>query len=121
MAQKGDLDVAFEQQMQSRGRHGDLTKHYHLIDFNEFILLDPAGNEVTRGYKQAFCLEEMFGVEVPEGAVYSHQSRRRREVAFDAELREETERVIGAIREMQASGELPAPVNDGRCPRCPLR
>ena len=32
--------------------------HYHLIDFNEFILLDPAGNEVTRGYKQAFCLED---------------------------------------------------------------
>jgi hypothetical protein len=32
--------------------------HYHLKDFNEFILLDPAGAEVTRGYKQAFCLED---------------------------------------------------------------
>ena len=62
--------------------------------------------------------EEMFGVEVPEGAVYSHQSRRRREVAFDAELRGETERVVAAIREMQLSGALPAPVNDSRCPRC---
>ncbi|WP_052409931.1 lysyl oxidase family protein [Paenibacillus durus] len=34
------------------GAHG----HYHLKDFNEFILLDRWGNQVTSGYKQAFCL-----------------------------------------------------------------
>jgi hypothetical protein len=30
--------------------------HYHLKHFNEFVLLDCCGNEVTQGYKQAFCL-----------------------------------------------------------------
>ena len=30
--------------------------HYHLKDFNEFILYDCSGNQVTKGYKQAFCL-----------------------------------------------------------------
>ncbi|MGH9035074.1 MAG: lysyl oxidase family protein [Acidimicrobiia bacterium] len=30
--------------------------HYHLKDFNEFALFDLAGNPVTNGAKQAFCL-----------------------------------------------------------------
>jgi hypothetical protein len=29
--------------------------HYHLKDFNEFLLFDSAGNLATVGYKQAFC------------------------------------------------------------------
>jgi CRISPR-associated exonuclease Cas4 len=69
---------------------------------------------------QALCLEEMLQVAVPRGAIYAHGSRRSREVALDAELREETERVILAIRAMRRLGELPAPVNDSRCPRCSL-
>jgi Lysyl oxidase len=32
--------------------------HYHLKDFNEFVLLS-GGEEVTRGYKQAFCLIDL--------------------------------------------------------------
>lgn len=29
--------------------------HYHLRDFNEFLLFDANGNLATTGYKQAFC------------------------------------------------------------------
>jgi len=29
--------------------------HYHLKDFNQFLLFDTAGNLATVGYKQAFC------------------------------------------------------------------
>jgi hypothetical protein len=29
--------------------------HYHLKDFNQFLLFDAAGNLATVGYKQAFC------------------------------------------------------------------
>lgn len=29
--------------------------HYHLKDFNQFLLFDAAGNLATIGYKQAFC------------------------------------------------------------------
>lgn len=42
--------------------------HYHLIDFNEYILYDRFGNEVTKGYKQAFCtidLEALPGTTTP--------------------------------------------------------
>ena len=41
---------------------------------------------------QAACLEEMFGCSVPAGAIYYHSTRRRREVAFTAAMREEMER-----------------------------
>jgi hypothetical protein len=30
--------------------------HYHLKNFNEFKLFDTSGNQVIKGYKQAFCL-----------------------------------------------------------------
>lgn len=69
---------------------------------------------------QALCLEEMLGVSVPAGAVYSHQSRRRREVALHEGLRRETEWLVTEIRRMRHSGILPPPLNDSRCPRCSL-
>src|SRR5207244_12738437 len=61
---------------------------------------------------QALCLEEMLGVTVPRGAVYSHESRRRREVALDAALRAETEAAVAAIREMLRNGVLRPAGND---------
>lgn len=69
---------------------------------------------------QALCLEEMLGLAVPEGAIYSHQSRRRREVALDEALRQLTLEVVAQVRAMHQSGNLPPPVNDRRCPRCSL-
>lgn len=70
---------------------------------------------------QALCLEEMLSVPVERGAVYSLQTRRRREVVLDDELRDETETLIAEIRAMQASqGPLPAALNDNHCPRCSL-
>lgn len=35
--------------------------HYHLKDFNEFLLFNAAGNLATVGYKQAFCPAEDAG------------------------------------------------------------
>ena len=45
---------------------------------------------------QAICLEEMLGVPVPAGALFYGQTRRRQEVAFDAELRALTASVLVA-------------------------
>ena len=68
---------------------------------------------------QAFCLEEMLSVSVERGAVYSLQTRRRREVAFDDTLRDETQAMIEEIRAMQGSrGPLPPARNDHYGPRC---
>ncbi|WP_457637566.1 CRISPR-associated protein Cas4 [Oceanithermus sp.] len=69
---------------------------------------------------QALCLEEMFGVEVPKGALYYRKSRKRREVAFTSELRDEVERVVAEIRELLKSQRLPPPTNDDRCRHCSL-
>ena len=33
-------------------------RHWHLKHFNEYKLLDSAGNEVVPGFKQGFCLED---------------------------------------------------------------
>ena len=70
---------------------------------------------------QAFCLEEMLGVPVQRGAVYSLQTHRRREVIFSDDLRSDTLDLITQVRAVQQSaGPLPPALNDARCPRCSL-
>jgi CRISPR-associated exonuclease Cas4 len=69
---------------------------------------------------QAMCLEEMFGKPVPEGAIYYFSSRKRRNVIFDASLREMTQNTIQQVRHLLERMEIPPPVNDHRCPNCSL-
>lgn len=70
---------------------------------------------------QAICLEEMFAVTIPRGAVYHHGSRRRREVTFTAALRRAVEEATLAVRAMIRARTLPPAVNDARCEKCSLR
>lgn len=69
---------------------------------------------------QALCLEEMFGQEVAEGAIFHHATRRRLEIRFDAELRGRVEESIYRVREMLVRTEVPPPVADARCKNCSL-
>ncbi|MGQ9525583.1 MAG: CRISPR-associated protein Cas4 [Armatimonadota bacterium] len=69
---------------------------------------------------QALCLEEMLGIPVPKGAIYSQQSGRRREVQFTPQLRYDTEAVIAEIRKMLKTKKIPPPANDARCANCSL-
>ncbi len=69
---------------------------------------------------QAICLEEMFGVAVPRGALYYAATRKRHEVIFDAAIRSRTLELAEAIRAMHASQQLPEAPNDARCPNCSL-
>ncbi|MBS1791838.1 MAG: CRISPR-associated protein Cas4 [Acidobacteria bacterium] len=70
---------------------------------------------------QGFCLEEMFACEVPVGFIYHAASKRRREVIFDWQLRQETERTIQAVRELLASAKIPPAELKPRCDGCSLR
>lgn len=70
---------------------------------------------------QALCLEEMLGKPVSKGAIYHASSRRRRDVEFDAYLRDLVERTTEAVRARIQSGILPPPVNDARCDQCSLK
>ena len=70
---------------------------------------------------QAICLEEMTGKPVPQGAIYYHSSRRRREVQFTRLLRTEVEVATSEIRRILSKKTLPPPVNDNRCRHCSLK
>lgn len=70
---------------------------------------------------QALCLEEMFDTQVAEGDLYYAGSRRRTEVQLTTQLREETVRVAGEVRQQLEAAELPSPVDDARCPDCSVK
>lgn len=69
---------------------------------------------------QAICLEEMFGMAVPEGALFYGAVRRRTPVVFDEALRALTAQVAADARGMIQSGRTPAPVLMPGCRRCSL-
>ncbi|MEM5790240.1 MAG: CRISPR-associated protein Cas4, partial [Syntrophobacteraceae bacterium] len=56
---------------------------------------------------QAMCLEEMLCIDVPEGAIFYGQPRRRLEVVFDDGLRNRTAAAAKALHEMIAEGRTP--------------
>lgn len=69
---------------------------------------------------QALCLEEMFGVTVPSGAVWYGGTRRREVVRLDDELRRATIEAVEEIRGYLMSGVLPEAPADERCGACQL-
>lgn len=69
---------------------------------------------------QALCLEEMLGAEVPAGALFYGQTRRRREVSFDQVLRDLTADTAVRLHRLIRSGETPPPVREPKCDRCSL-
>jgi CRISPR-associated exonuclease Cas4 len=66
----------------------------------------------TQLWAQAWCLEEMFDCDVPQGAIYSIKNRRRLHVAIDDELRQLTEEALAGVREILRSQITPSAVND---------
>lgn len=69
---------------------------------------------------QAICLEEMLSAEVPEGAIFYGKTRRRLDVAFNSELREETEDAAEKFHELVETGWTPKPVYEKKCKSCSL-
>lgn len=70
---------------------------------------------------QALCLEEMLDVSIPAGALYYGTNRRRTEVAFDAELRGQTEALAGEMRRLYEARITPVmPYEAKRCDKCSL-
>lgn len=69
---------------------------------------------------QALCLEEMLNVDVLRGAIYYGATRKRHEVLFDQQLRDQTLAMTAAVRSMLIAQLLPSAPNDARCPNCSL-
>jgi len=79
---------------------------------------------------QALCLEEMFGLAVPRGAIFHADSKRRRDVEFTPELRKITEEAVDALHALLGGFDissleseippLPAAVFKPACAECSL-
>ena len=69
---------------------------------------------------QAICLEEMMKVEIPEGALFYGQTRRREDVVFDEKLKRETEEAAKKVHELIESGITPKAEYSKKCERCSL-
>ncbi|MCB2218674.1 MAG: CRISPR-associated protein Cas4 [Desulfobulbaceae bacterium] len=67
---------------------------------------------------QALCLEEMLQKEVPVGALYYGQKKRRTEVTFDSGLREKTIKTASLVHSLLTSRKTPAPHYTKRCESC---
>jgi CRISPR-associated exonuclease Cas4 len=86
-------------------------------------------NDDVQVCAQALCLEEMFGVPIPRGAIFHADSKRRRDVVFTPELRQLTEKTaadLHALLGYQPSNPkfeiapLPAAVFRPACEECSL-
>lgn len=69
---------------------------------------------------QALCLEEMFGISIPQGAIFHAASKRRRDVEFTPELRQLTEEAALELHRLMASESVPPAVLKPACEECSL-
>ena len=69
---------------------------------------------------QALCLEEMFGIDIPRGAIYHAMSKRRREVVFTEDLRRFTEQAIEAMHRLIEEEAVPNAIHKPQCSECSL-
>ena len=69
---------------------------------------------------QALCLEEMFGRQISEGALYYGEPRRRTQVVFDGSLRARTEALAARMHELYSTGTTPLAAYAPKCEGCSL-
>ncbi|MBC8438760.1 MAG: CRISPR-associated protein Cas4 [Deltaproteobacteria bacterium] len=67
---------------------------------------------------QALCLEEMYQRRIPEGALFYGKTRRRQQVLFNSELRQETVDTARQLHTMILDRITPEPVYDKKCESC---
>lgn len=70
---------------------------------------------------QAMCLEEMLCCEIPAGALYYGEVRRRTEVLFTPDLREEVRVLLQEMHMLYARGHTPRVKPTKSCNACSLR
>lgn len=69
---------------------------------------------------QAICLEEMLGVNIPEGYLFYGQTHRRETVAITDELRLHTTELAKTMYDLFTSGSTPPAKQGPRCELCSL-
>lgn len=77
-------------------------------------------NDEVQLCAQALCLEEMFGIAIPSGAVFHAQSQQRHEVSFDDALRRQTTDALSNLRSLISDPAVPAAELRPQCEGCSL-
>ncbi|MCE5273161.1 CRISPR-associated protein Cas4 [bacterium] len=80
----------------------------------------PGSEDEVQLCAQALCLEEMFGADVPEGALFYGQPWKRFPVPLGPNLRDETEKLAERLHELMESKVTPPAVKMPRCRNCSL-
>lgn len=70
---------------------------------------------------QAMCLEEMLCCEIPAGALYYGEVRRRTPVEFTSELRQEVEENLKEMHRLSSRGTTPKVKPGKSCNDCSLK
>ena len=70
---------------------------------------------------QAMCLEEMLCTEIPEGALYYGELRRRVPVAFTEELRQRVTAALAEMHDLVRKGSTPKVKPTKGCNACSLK
>ena len=70
---------------------------------------------------QAMCLEEMLCCEIPEGALFYGEPRRRLAVTFTPELRQEVRALLAEMHSLYAQGKTPKVKPTKACGACSLK
>ncbi len=69
---------------------------------------------------QGMCLEEMLCCDIPEGALFYGETRRREKVAFTAELREQVRSLLSEMHSLYKRKYTPKVKPDKHCNACSL-
>lgn len=70
---------------------------------------------------QALCLEEMLCCEIPKGALYYGEPRRRTDVVFTPEMRQEVRSLLEEMHTLYACGHTPKVKVGKSCNACSLK
>lgn len=70
---------------------------------------------------QAMCLEEMLCCGIPAGALYYGEIRRRTEIMFSPELRQEVRTLLAQMHELYEKGRTPKVRPSKSCNACSLK
>lgn len=81
---------------------------------------DPRGADELQLCAQAMCLEEMFVTDIPEGAVYYGETRRRLKVELTADLRAQVRTSLEEMHRLFALGYTPRAKQTHACKSCSM-
>lgn len=70
---------------------------------------------------QAMCLEEMFSTDIPEGAIFYGETRRREAVSISAQLRNEVVSIFEKMHQYYDRGYTPKAKYQKACCSCSLK